>query len=154
MTVISSPALKVCHQNERVTLAFNIYQVNRSLAKDPLISKSTGYFCLYFCRSCCPPVCPFFTVTMNNYCPLIFFLKKDFILEREEGKEKERETSMCGCLSTPPLLGTWPTTQACALTGNQTSNTSVCRPALNPLSHTSQGCPLISWSEVAFSWFS
>ena len=38
-----------------------------------------------------------------------------------------------------PLLGTWPTTQACALTGNQTCDPMVCRPALNPLSHTSQG---------------
>ena len=39
-----------------------------------------------------------------------------------------------------PLLGTWPTTQACALTGNITSDPLVHRPALNPLSHTSQGC--------------
>ena len=31
-------------------------------------------------------------------------------------------------------LGTWPTTQACALTGNRTSDLCVCRPALNPLS--------------------
>ena len=38
-----------------------------------------------------------------------------------------------------PLLGTWPTTQACALTGNQTGEPLVCRLALNPLSHTSQG---------------
>ena len=28
---------------------------------------------------------------------------------------------MCGCLSCAPLLGTWPATQACALTGNRTS---------------------------------
>ena len=38
-----------------------------------------------------------------------------------------------------PQLGTWPTTQACALTGNRTGDISVCRPALNPLRHTSQG---------------
>ena len=38
-----------------------------------------------------------------------------------------------------PLLGTWPTTQACTLTGNQTSSPLVHRLALNPLSHTSQG---------------
>ena len=38
-----------------------------------------------------------------------------------------------------PLLGTWPTTQACALTGNPTSDPLVCRPELSPLSHTSQG---------------
>ena len=38
-----------------------------------------------------------------------------------------------------PQLGTWLVTQACALTGSRTSNLSVCRLALNPLSHTSQG---------------
>ncbi|KAF6095131.1 hypothetical protein HJG60_012098 [Phyllostomus discolor] len=32
-----------------------------------------------------------------------------------------------------PQLGTWPTTQACALIGNGTSDLSVCRPVLNPL---------------------
>ena len=37
------------------------------------------------------------------------------------------------------LLGTWPTTQACALPGNRTGNPLVCREALNPLGHTSQG---------------
>ena len=36
-----------------------------------------------------------------------------------------------------PLLGTWPATQACALTGNQTSDPLICRLALNPLSHMS-----------------
>ena len=66
------------------------------------------------------------------------FYFKDFIylfLERREGREKERETSMCGC----PLLGTWPSTQAYALTGNQTGDPLVLRLALKPLSHTSQG---------------
>ena len=38
-----------------------------------------------------------------------------------------------------PLLGTWPATQARALTGNGTSDPLFFRPALNPLSHTSQG---------------
>ena len=36
-------------------------------------------------------------------------------------------------------LGTWPATQACALTGNQTGHPLICRPAFSPLSHTSQG---------------
>ena len=36
-------------------------------------------------------------------------------------------------------MGTWTATQACALTGNQTSDPLVCRLALNLLSHTSQG---------------
>ena len=38
-----------------------------------------------------------------------------------------------------PLLETWPTTQACALTGNRTGDPLVRRPILHPLSHTSQG---------------
>ena len=37
------------------------------------------------------------------------------------------------------FLGSWPETQACALTGNQTGDPLVCRPVLNPLNHTSQG---------------
>ena len=37
---------------------------------------------------------------------------------------------------TRPLLGTWPVAQACALTGNQTGDPLVPRPALNPLSYT------------------
>ena len=38
-----------------------------------------------------------------------------------------------------PLLGIWPTTQACALTGNRIRYPLVCRLVLNPVSHTSQG---------------
>ena len=48
--------------------------------------------------------------------------------------------SMCGCLSCAPLLGTWPATQAYALTGNPTGDPLVRRLVLNPWSHTSQGC--------------
>ena len=40
---------------------------------------------------------------------------------------------------THPLLGTWPATQARALTWNQNIKHLVRGPALNPLSHTSQG---------------
>ena len=50
---------------------------------------------------------------------------------------------MHGCLLSTPLLGTWPTTQARTLTGNRTHNPLVHRPALNPLSHTSQGLRLL-----------
>ena len=38
-----------------------------------------------------------------------------------------------------PLLETWPTTQACALTGNPTSHPMLLRMVLNPLSYNSQG---------------
>ena len=39
-----------------------------------------------------------------------------------------------------PQLETWLATQACALTGNRTSDLSVCGAMLNPLNYTSQGC--------------
>ena len=53
-------------------------------------------------------------------------------------KKRERNINMWLPLARPPL-GTWNATQARVLTGTQTSNPLVCRPALNPLSHTSQG---------------
>ena len=40
---------------------------------------------------------------------------------------------------TRPQLGIWPTTQACALTGNRTGDPLIHRLALNPLSRASQG---------------
>ena len=52
------------------------------------------------------------------------FLKKIlfiYFLEREEGREKERERNISVWLPlTWPPLRTWPATQACALTGNWT----------------------------------
>ena len=64
----------------------------------------------------------------------------NLFLEWGGGKEKdwERNINVWFPLARP-LLGTWPTTQACALTGNLTSNSLVHRPMLNTLSHTSQG---------------
>ena len=67
-----------------------------------------------------------------------------FWREGEGGRKGGRETSMCKRYMdwlplVRPLLGTWPATQACALTGNQTGDPLVHRPALNPLSLTSQG---------------
>ena len=53
-----------------------------------------------------------------------------------------------------PTLGTWPATQACALTGNRTSDLLVCRPAFNPLSHTNQGKILIFlWQNISIILF-
>ena len=62
------------------------------------------------------------------------------ILERGEGREKERERNIIVWLPLIcPLLGTWPATQPCALTGNLTANPLVHSLSYNPLSHTSQG---------------
>ena len=49
-----------------------------------------------------------------------------------------------------PTLGTWPATQACAMTGNQTGDALVCRLVLNPLSYTSQGRFISSFWIVPF----
>ena len=59
----------------------------------------------------------------------------------ERGGEREREERNINvCLPLMhPQLGTWPTTQVCALTGNPTGDPLVCRPSLNPLSHARQG---------------
>ena len=65
-------------------------------------------------------------------------------LVRGEGREKERKRRVGGgdviwLPLTQPQLGTWPATRGCALTGTGISELLVCRPALSPLSHTSQG---------------
>ena len=67
-----------------------------------------------------------------------FLFFKGFISLFLERKEKEREGNINVWLHSCPLLGTWLATQACALTGNRTGNSLVRRPALNPLSYTSQ----------------
>ena len=68
----------------------------------------------------------------------LFYIYYLFIF-RERGREggREREKHQCVVASHHPQLRTWPATQACALTGNRTSNSLVHKPALNPLS--SQG---------------
>ena len=61
-------------------------------------------------------------------------------LDKGEGREKEMERNINVWLPfVHPPQGIWPTTQACALTGNRTGDPLVHWLALNPLSHTSQG---------------
>ena len=78
---------------------------------------------------CCYNSChvAFFIFTNNFFLQIIYL----FILEREEGREKERERSInvwekhqCVVASHMPPTGdmTWPATQVCALTGNPTGN--------------------------------
>ena len=71
---------------------------------------------------------------------LFFFFKDCIYFWREEkgGRKRERNINVCLPLVCP-LLGTWPVTQACALTGNRTGDPLVYRLALNPLSHSRQG---------------
>ena len=76
--------------------------------------------------------------TLKNIYVLFIFTKRG-----KEGGEGDIHVWLpLACL----LVGTWPTTQACALTGNRTSHLWVHRPPLNPLSYTSQGpSSFISW---------
>ena len=62
-------------------------------------------------------------------------------------RERERNISVW-LLFVRPLLGPWTTTQECVLTRNRTSNTLVGRPALNPLSHSSQGSLCIHYEHL------
>ena len=111
---------------------------NGSGISEPYIkcTASLKYSCLFQGRPIAGPK-PF---SANKF-SLFFF--KDFIyllLERGEGREKERERNISVWLPLAcPLLGTWPATQVGALPGNRTGNFSVRKPTLNPLSHTSQG---------------
>ena len=67
-------------------------------------------------------------------------------------REKERERNICMWLPlTHPQVGTWPTTQQCALTGNWTGNPLFPWLALNPLSYTSQRGQLLSIFERCHS---
>ena len=63
--------------------------------------------------------------------------------DRESEGERERNINVWLTL-TLTLLGTWPATQASALTGNWTGDPLVHRPALSPLSYTSQGPDVFS----------
>ena len=75
--------------------------------------------------------------------PYIFLTFYLFFRERRKEREKEGETVMCErnidwLPPKRPHLGTWPTSQACALTRNRTGDPSVSRPVFNPLNHASQ----------------
>ena len=78
----------------------------------------------------------------------LFYLKFfSFIDSKERGRDGEREGEKhpcereisISCILHPPRLGTEPATQACALTGNQTSGSLLCGMTPNQQNHTSQG---------------
>ena len=65
-------------------------------------------------------------------CTIFLIFKKIIVfLERGEGREKERERNIDRLPLHPLQPGTWPTTQACALTGNQIGDPLLCGPAPN-----------------------
>ena len=61
--------------------------------------------------------------------------KTDF---KTKAIEREGDKHQCVVVFHVPSLGTWPTSQACALTRNRTGDPLVHRLVLSPLSHTSQ----------------
>ena len=82
------------------------------------------------------------------------FFKKILFMFRERGKEEEREAKKHQCVvaSCAPPTGDLACNPGIALTGNWTGDPSVLRPALSPLSHTSQGEFLIFWgASILFS---
>ena len=75
------------------------------------------------------------------HCLLFFFFSPKVLFiyfESKGGRKRGRETDRLPLMYPQP--GTWPATQAYALTGNRTGNLLVCGTTPNPLSHTSQVC--------------
>ena len=66
----------------------------------------------------------FLLISFISVCVFIYLLKDFIYLLLERGEERKKERNICvemihGLLSLVyPKLGTWPATQACALTGN------------------------------------
>ena len=93
-----------------------------------------------------PPPLPFRMVVTVLLSVSMGFFRFYLFIFREKRREEEKERNIdvpeihqLVASRMPTSGGTWPTTQACALTENRTSSLSVHRLALNPLSHTSQG---------------
>ena len=82
----------------------------------------------------------FSTIMLSRFIHILFYFIFKFIFrERRRKGDRKGEKHQCAVASWASPTGTWPTSQACALTGNQTGDPLVHRPALSPLSHTSQG---------------
>ena len=93
-----------------------------------------------------------FDIQMFKHLKKILFIY--LFLEKGERREEERKRNgNVWLLLTHPQLRTWPAAQACALTGNRKGDPSVLRPALNPLSHTSQGTCFKFWWSLVYQFF-
>ena len=87
------------------------------------------------------PIIPIVPILKTKTTVSFFFFPffKDFIylfLEKRREGEREGEKQQCVVASCAPPPGTLPAPQACALTGNRTSNTLVGRPVLNPRNYS------------------
>ena len=94
------------------------------------------------------PVCPDEWLFFSYGLCFLFSFKKRFYLfiftQKGRVGEREGEKHQCVVASHVAPLGTWPATQACALSRNQSRNPLVHRPVLNQLSCTSQGWLMFS----------
>ena len=73
---------------------------------------------------------------------LKYFRRFYLLIFRQRGRKGEREGNITVWVPLMhPLLGTWPTTQACAVIRNRT----LASLALKPLNHTSQGHIVKTW---------
>ena len=81
------------------------------VAPNPRLIQGSTVFLVHSHFYCCVYI-------VFNFLFKIFYL---FIFREEKGgRKRRREKSMCGLPFACPLLGAWPATQACALTGNWT----------------------------------
>ena len=71
----------------------------------------------------------------------IFFMILFIFLERGEGRERGRETSMCGCLSLAPNWGPGPNPGMCP--DWEPAILQFAGLVLNPLSHSGQGVAIL-----------
>ena len=96
------------------------------------------------------PYPPALTTSVTSNSRHLHFSKRFYLFVfRERVTERQRERNInVGLPLACPLLGTWPETQACALTGNQTGDLLVCKVMPNALSRTSQGWHLHFFAQV------
>ena len=84
---------------------------------------------------------------------MVGHFSKIFYLFLQRGREEERERNISVWLHlTRPLLGTWPATEACALTVNRTSDPLIHRAVLSPLSYTSLGLAINILQSLFLAW--
>ena len=86
----------------------------------------------------------------------LLFLKRFYLfIFRERGREGEREEEKHQCVvaSRAPSTGDLACNLGIVPTGVQTGNPLVQGPALNPLSHSSQGWPFLSESDVVGAFY-
>ena len=132
-----------CSDSESIVL-LSIF-VNRKLSQiigHHLAVVQVFVLLIFMCYSYLIPAFILFLYSFYSLLLFLFFLKIFFYLFifRESVRWRERERNINVWLPLVcPALGTWPAAQACVLTRNRTSNPLVHRPALNPLSYTSQG---------------